>query len=79
LEGGVVGGGEAEDQEMEFAVVFGEPAGEFFGSEDVGEMRDAGDSFDGVVIGDGDEVHVALKCLGVDGERIAVAFGAVDG
>ena len=74
----VILGGDAVDQHVHLAVVLGKPAGQLLADEHILARRDARHAFDRVVVGDGDEVHPAALCLGVNFLGIAVAFRAAD-
>ena len=63
---------------MNFAAIFGEEAGQFFAGNNVRAMKQFGNAGDGVVIRDGDEIHVAAPGLLVDFIRRAEAFRALD-
>ena len=63
LQLGVLLAVDAVDEQVELAVVLGEPAGEFFADEHVRPIGDRQHALDRVVIGDRDEVHAAQARL----------------
>ena len=70
---------DAEDEQVQLALIFREPAGDFFADQHIialGSERE--DAVDRVVIGDGDEIHPAAARLGVHLKRIGIALGAMD-
>ncbi len=77
---GVEFGGEPVDEDMEFHAVGGEADGDFLPDEHMGEAAlDEGErAADGVVVGDGDEVHAARDRLHVDLFGFGVALRRVD-
>jgi hypothetical protein len=74
----VLGFREAPDEEVDLAMILGEPGGDLLGDEDAGEIGDLEAAVDAVVIGDGDEVHAALAKEGVELAWIGVTIGNVE-
>ena len=71
---------DAEHQQVQLAIVFGKPAGDFLADQDVvSGPRQREHAVDRVVVGDGDEIHPAPFRLRVDFQRIAIALRAGDG
>ena len=73
---GVVGLGQVPGQHVDLAAVFGEIGGDFFADEGVVEVGDFKAARQGVVVGDGDQVHAAAAGDVVQRLRVGVAFRA---
>ena len=73
LEGVVIVAGDSPDQQVNLAMIFGEEAGDFLADEDIrrAKTRDAGD---GIVVGNGDEIHAAAFGLAIDVGGSAESF-----
>ncbi len=69
----------AVHQNVHFALVFGEPAGELFTNQHIGERQNFLRAPDRVVIGQRDEIHPAIARLFINASGGTVAFGATDG
>ena len=64
---------QAPDQEVDLAAVFGKKRADLLGKEDAGKLGDLHAALDGIVIGDGDEIHTAIPERFVKGARSGVA------
>jgi hypothetical protein len=78
LQGGMIGGVQAPDQQVNLAAVSGKETGDFLAGDDIGAIGQRQHAVDGVVIGDGDPIHAAGFGLGMDGGGLAVTFGTRD-
>ena len=69
---------DAEHQAVDRAAVLGKAHRDLAGEEGARQVRDLERAVDGVVIGEGDQRHVALATAAVDHQRIGVALGRAD-